>query len=79
MPSCPFCALVMQAGVILDRRAGTNVRPTWIPEPATESWFGGLREPNGPGMQVGTWRCPACGFLASYAHPHPAGSDQPVP
>lgn len=67
-PSCPFCHGAMDSGVILDRVAGTNTRPIWIPEPAVESWFGGLREPAGPEMLVGTYRCPACGFLASYAN-----------
>jgi hypothetical protein len=68
---CPFCHTEMHAGVIIDRVSGVNTRPTWIPEPASESWFGGLREPVGPEMQVGTYRCPTCGYLASYANTRP--------
>ena len=67
-PSCPFCRGAMASGVILDRVAGTNMRPIWIPEPAAESWFGGLREPVGPEILVATYRCASCGFLASYGH-----------
>jgi hypothetical protein len=58
----------MHDGVILDRASGTNTRPVWIPEPAADAWFGGLREPAGPEILVGTHRCPSCGFLASYAN-----------
>jgi hypothetical protein len=61
----------MQSGVIIDRTAGSNTRPIWIPEPALESWFGSLREPVGPEMVVGTDRCASCGYLASYANPRP--------
>lgn len=70
-PSCPFCRIPMQSGVILDRVAGRSTRPTWIPEPTVESWYGGLREPDGPELVVGTFRCPGCGYLASYAHVRP--------
>jgi hypothetical protein len=69
MPVCPFCRVAMQLGVILDRSAGTNVQPTWIPEPVETSWFGSLREPQGPHMLVATYRCSSCGYLASYAQP----------
>lgn len=74
MPDCPFCRLAMSSGVILDRMSGTNVRPTWIPEPAETSWFGSLREPKGPQLLVATYRCPTCGFLASFAQ-----ADAPEP
>jgi hypothetical protein len=67
--SCPFCHTAMQAGVIIDRISGSNTRPIWIPEPAVESWFGGLREPVGPEVLVSTERCPVCGYLASYGNP----------
>jgi hypothetical protein len=69
--TCPFCHTAMHAGVIIDRISGSNTRPIWIPEPALESWFGGLREPVGPEMFVSTDRCPSCGYLASYANPRP--------
>jgi len=62
----------MHGGVIIDRVSGANMRPIWIPEPAVESWFGGLREPAGPEILVGTNRCPTCGYLASYANARPA-------
>jgi hypothetical protein len=62
----------MTAGVIIDRTAGTNTRPIWIPEPAVESWFGSLREPEGPEIVVSTDRCPTCGYLASFANPRPS-------
>jgi hypothetical protein len=62
----------MQSGVIIDRTAGANTRPVWIPEPALEAWFGGLREPGGQALVVNTDRCPSCGYLASYANPRPA-------
>ncbi len=65
----------MQSGVIVDRTQGANTRPIWIPEPATESWFGGLREPIGPALLVNTFRCLVCGYLASFAHPRPAAKD----
>jgi hypothetical protein len=69
----------MQPGVIVDRTQGANTRPIWIPEPATESWFGGLREPAGPAQLVSTFRCIDCGFLASFAHPKPAAKDGTPP
>lgn len=68
---CPFCKTEMHDGVILDRASGTNTRPVWIPEPAVDAWFGGLREPVGPEILVATHRCPSCGFLASYANVRP--------
>ncbi len=70
--TCPFCRLAMQAGVVIDRGSGSNTRPIWIPEPALESWFGGLREPEGPELYVSTERCPSCGYLVSYANPRPS-------
>ncbi len=69
----------MQSGVIVDRTQGANTRPIWIPEPAIESWFGGLREPLGPALVVNTFRCPACGYLASFAHTRPAARDAATP
>lgn len=80
MPStCPFCLAEMQGGVIIDRVSGSNTRPVWIPEPAVDSWFGGLREPAGPELLVGTYRCPNCGFLASYAHVRPVQTPVELP
>jgi hypothetical protein len=64
---CPFCDIDMDSGVILDRDSGVSTRPVWTPEPAVEAWFGGLRQATGPAMVVGTFRCPTCGYLASYA------------
>ncbi len=69
--TCPFCHTAMDAGVIVDRITGSNTRPIWIPEPAVESWFGGLREPLGPEILVSTERCPTCGYLASFGNPRP--------
>jgi hypothetical protein len=61
----------MVAGVIIDRISGSNMRPIWIPEPAVESWFGGLRQPIGPEIWVSTERCDGCGYLASFGHTRP--------
>lgn len=69
--TCPFCHVPLAAGVVVDRISGSNTRPIWIPEPAVESWFGGLREPLGPEIFVSSERCPTCGYLASFANPRP--------
>jgi hypothetical protein len=70
----------MHAGVVVDRTQGANTRPIWIPEPAIESWFGGLREPAGPAIVVSTFRCTTCGYLASFGLPRAAmQADLPPP
>jgi hypothetical protein len=35
--------------------------------------FGVLRQATGPAMVGGTFRCPTCGYLASYAGALPIG------
>jgi hypothetical protein len=67
----PFCRLAVQASVMIDRPAASNTLPIWIPEPAVESWFGGLHQPTGPEPVVSTERCGNRGYLASHTNLRP--------
>jgi uncharacterized protein (UPF0212 family) len=66
--SCPKCGKPMEEGFVVDRAHG-NIKsvPTWIAGKPEPSFWLGLKTGNRDNIQVQTLRCPACGFLESYA------------
>ncbi len=71
MPTCPKCAATMEPGFIIDKGlpGGSVSAPEWadgIPEP---SFWSGLSLRGHERVPVTTYRCPACGYLESYAPP----------
>jgi predicted RNA-binding Zn-ribbon protein involved in translation (DUF1610 family) len=66
---CPKCNEWMQAGVVLDTTYGGVTQPRWTPGEPTWSFWRGLKFDKHSTIPVTTYRCPACGFLESYAQP----------
>ena len=68
-PTCPKCAAAMESGFIIDKGmpSGSVSAPEWaegVPEP---SFWTGLKLGGRERHAVTTFRCPACGYLESYA------------
>jgi hypothetical protein len=67
VPICPTCNLAMELG-FMPYVAGGGVSyaiPTWVAgEPVKSRWRGLKVEAP---LQAITYRCPNCGYLASYA------------
>ena len=68
---CPKCDGVMVQGFISDYKSDKILRVSeWVEgAPGKSSWFTGVPAPSEKCIPVGTFRCSACGFLESYAHP----------
>ena len=69
---CPKCNGVMVQGWIIDMKGREfNCVSNWVEgAPGKPSWFGSIvPAPAEKCIPVGTFRCSACGFLESYAHP----------
>ncbi|HVR11845.1 MAG TPA: PF20097 family protein [Thermoanaerobaculia bacterium] len=66
-PSCPKCRTEMEEGFVPDHAQGAALVSSWVagtPEPSV--WFG-LKLGGKDQRQIVTYRCPACGYLESYA------------
>lgn len=57
----------MEAGLMLDRKDGASVQPTWIKGTADKGFFGHIKEGGRERLPVLTFRCPTCGRLESFA------------
>ena len=69
---CPKCNGLMVQGFIIDWQGRQLSRVSnWVEgAPGKPSWFGQIvPAPAEKRIPVGTFRCSACGFLESYAHP----------
>lgn len=71
-PDCPRCGQSMVRGVSLIDR-GSGAAPggilVWIRGRIRRGWFGVLRLPRGPRLDVIAFRCPGCGLIEHYAPP----------
>jgi hypothetical protein len=57
----------MDAGLMLDRKDGGSVEPTWIKGTADKGIFGMIKVRDRERLPVATFRCPKCGRLESFA------------
>jgi Domain of unknown function (DUF6487) len=66
---CPYCRVNMEEGVVLDRQHHGRPGPqTWTEAPLEKSFWTGVKLTGKQQFEVATWRCPDCGFLASFAN-----------
>ena len=66
VPSCPTCNKKLESGFRPDKGHGyRHYISTWVAGEPVRSWFGWLSV-KAP-LDVTTYRCPSCGYLASYA------------
>lgn len=69
-PTCPKCQTEMQVGFIPDAThyTGRYVRVSrWAPGAAEWRFWTGLKVRRKGQKEIETYRCPACGYLESYA------------
>jgi hypothetical protein len=67
---CPHCAKRMQPGFLLERGDQNRLSSTqWVEGTPERSLWTGLRVKHRAVLPVATYRCEACGYLASYARP----------
>lgn len=68
-PNCPKCATAMESGFILDRGGSSSYfsTPEWAEGEPEPSFWTGLKLKGRERHAVTTFRCPACGYLESYA------------
>jgi hypothetical protein len=62
--ACPKCKAAMQEGFPIDR--GGPTVGEWVEGPREYGWLG-LRWMRKRRLPITTYRCPACGYLESYA------------
>jgi hypothetical protein len=59
----------MDQGFVADfTQSGTQVA-CWVEGPPEKSFWSGTRAPAAKRLPIGTFRCPSCGYLESYARP----------
>ena len=70
-PTCPKCQEKMIQGFVVDfADMGQNANvSTWVEGPPQSSLLFGTKTPTAKRIPIGTYRCSACGYLESYAHP----------
>jgi hypothetical protein len=62
---CIRCRAQMEAGYVVDTRAGSK-QQNWSPgEPISSAWTG--LKGKADSVPVTTFRCPKCGYLESFA------------
>lgn len=66
---CPYCRVTMDEGLVIDRQHHGRPGPqTWAEGPLEKSFWTGVKLKGKQQFEVQTWRCPDCGFLASFAN-----------
>lgn len=71
-PTCPKCAAAMAPGFLIDKGTpggGGASAPEWAGGAPEVSFWTGLQLRGRERHPVTTFRCPACGYLESYATP----------
>ena len=68
-PTCAKCGKTMEAGFVLDQTYGANTQSAWIEGAPERSFWTGVKLKGHQRLPVTTYRCPACGYLESYAAP----------
>jgi hypothetical protein len=59
----------MEAGFVLDQMYGEMAQTAWIEGAPERSFWTGVKLKGRERLPVSTFRCPACGYLESYAPP----------
>lgn len=69
-PTCGKCGTPMEGGFLLDKSQPWGGHPIrWCPgTPQWSKWSSGVRSSQlATGRRILSYRCPACGYLESYA------------
>ncbi len=66
-PTCPKCRAAMEPGFVLDQGYGANEQSSWVEGAPERSVWTGVKLRDHQRLPVTTFRCPACGYLESYA------------
>lgn len=65
---CPYCTVKLEEGFIIDRQHyGAPSEQNWAEGTPVKSVWTGLKLKGKKVLKVTSWRCPDCGFLASFA------------
>lgn len=66
--ACPYCRVTMEQGFVGDQTHHARLTvPQWVEGEPESSFWSGLKTKDRRVLSVATWRCPDCGFLASFA------------
>jgi len=68
-PDCPKCGTPMEPGFVLDQTYGGIAQSAWVDGLPERSFWTGVKLKGHHRLPVTTYRCPACGYLESYAPP----------
>lgn len=68
-PECPRCRVRMIQGFVADVTHGGVQVAHWVEGPPEKSFWTGTKVPKDKQVPIGTFRCPTCGLLESYARP----------
>ena len=68
-PACPRCDKRMERGYIPDGVQNGSKISCWMPGAPQRSFWLSLWVPKSQVVPIGTFRCPSCGLLESYARP----------
>ncbi len=66
---CPKCGGEMVQGFVFESEGPRRMVSTWVEGAPEKSFWQGAKVPAEKCVPVSTFRCPACGFLESYARP----------
>lgn len=66
-PQCPNCKSEMQQGFVIDNTYGARIVSHWAAGAPRKSFWVGTKLPEEQQIPIGTFRCPTCGYLQSYA------------
>lgn len=67
---CPKCRTSMESGFLVDHSYTAFMQARWVSGEPQKGWFQEVKASQASrGVKVFTLRCPACGYLESYAPP----------
>jgi uncharacterized protein (UPF0212 family) len=66
---CPKCNSEMVQGFVIDWNSAGRLVSNWVEGAPEKSFWTGTKVDIEKCIPVGTFRCPGCGFLESYAQP----------
>ena len=66
-PACPKCSHSMEQGFVMDYMEGARKVDQWARGAPKKSFWTGTKMPEDDLIPIGTFRCPVCGYLESYA------------
>lgn len=72
-PACVKCGGEMRQGFVVEVARSRAYPNTWIEGAPEEHYLRGLKMKGRDTYPISTFRCPACGYLESYAHESAGG------